>query len=145
MTLLSSSASLVNDKLQFTGTAGAHPPVVIDYIPPLGDGEGYMSLQLLLMSLASCAGSAVLTLLRRMGRTISGFTVHAAGERREQHPTSFSSITLEFLVHSPDVLEADVQKAIAMSESTLCPVWDMLKGNVEIGTTVRILAAPAAH
>jgi putative redox protein len=71
--------------------------------------------------------------------------VHAAGERREQHPTSFSSITLEFLVHSPDVLEADVQKAIAMSESTLCPVWDMLKGNVEIGTTVRILAAPAAH
>lgn len=45
-------------------------------------------------------------------------------------------------MQSPDVQEADVRKAIAMSEATLCPVWDMLKGNVEIGTTVRILASP---
>jgi len=143
MATLEGSVLLVNEKVRFAGTAGSKAPIMIDYTPPLGDGEGYTSLQLLLLSLSSCAGTAVLTLLRRMGRTVSAFEVRACGERREEHPTSFSTIDLEFVVQTPDAVDTDVRKAIDLSEASLCPVWAMLKGNVEIRTTIRMLTAVA--
>jgi uncharacterized OsmC-like protein len=37
--------------------------------------------------------------------------------------------------------DADVEKAIQLSEETVCPVWAMLKNNVEIGWEYRIGAA----
>lgn len=124
--------NLINDKVQFSGEAGSNQPVTIDYVPPLGDGQGYTPLELQLMSLAACSGSTVVTLLRRMRKTITGLQVKATGVRRDQHPLSFQTITLEFLLHSPDAEDADVQKAIQMSEEIYCPVWAMLKGNVEV-------------
>jgi putative redox protein len=39
---------------------------------------------------------------------------------------------------SPDAADADVQKAIRMSEESLCPVWAMLKGSVEIVSELKL-------
>lgn len=131
---------LTNDKVQFTGVARSNPPVVCDYFPPLGDGQGYTGLELLLLSLATCSSSTIVPILRKMRKTVVGFHVHAKGIRREQHPTSFEKIFLEFTVNSSDVAEADIQKAIKLSEDTYCPVWAMLRNNVEVITTCRIIA-----
>lgn len=65
------SITLVNDKLNFSGIADGNSPISIDYIPPLGDNLGYTSLELLLLSFSSCVGTAVLTFLRRMQKTVS--------------------------------------------------------------------------
>ncbi len=98
-----------------------------------------MPLELVLMSLGTCSGSSVAALLRRMGRTVSALDVHASGVRREQHPTSFESIMLRFALTSPDVEEEDMRKAIQLSEESICPVWDMLKGRVIITTGFDII------
>lgn len=34
-------------------------PIVFDFAPPLGDGQGCNGLELLLMSLAGCSGTTV--------------------------------------------------------------------------------------
>ncbi|MEW6265717.1 MAG: OsmC family protein [Thermodesulfobacteriota bacterium] len=133
---------LTNQKVQFTGVAGSNPALMIDYIPPLGDGQGYMPLELLLLSLAACSGSTVATLLRRMKKNIAGLQVQARGLRRDSHPTSFQKIFLEFILHSPDINDSDVQKAIQLSEETFCPVWAMLKNNVEIVPEYKINGSP---
>ena len=39
-----SSIELINDKLNFNGGVEGNQPVLIDYIPPHGDGNGYTSL-----------------------------------------------------------------------------------------------------
>ncbi len=134
------SVALTNQKVQFTGVAQSNPAITIDYIPPLGDGQGYMPLELLLISLAACSGSTVATLLRRIGKTVDGLQVKAKGARRQVHPTSFERILLEFRLSSVDATEADLQKAIQLSEETVCPVWAMLKNNVEIGWEYSIIA-----
>jgi putative redox protein len=85
-----------DQKLGYIGALRSHPAVPIDYIPPLGDGQGYTPLELLLMSLAACSGGTVGLLLRKMGRTVTGVKVCAKGTRRNQHPTSFRNIHLEF-------------------------------------------------
>ncbi|MFZ5353696.1 MAG: OsmC family protein [Bacillota bacterium] len=137
--LLDATVNLINDKVKFQGTAKENPSITIDYVPPLGDGEGYTSLELLLLSLASCSGTAVLSILRKMKKNISGFRVKAQGARREEHPTILTNIKLEFSIESNDADEESVQKAIAMSEASYCPVWAMLKNSTEITAEYRII------
>jgi len=129
---LNSTVRLINDKLHFTGSVGDNEPVSIDYIAPLGDDLGYTSLELFLLSLSSCLGSAMLTFLRRMNKTITVFEIKAKGVRREEHPTGFSSIHLEICLTSQDVSAEDVQKVIGLAEDKYCPVWSMIKGNTTV-------------
>jgi putative redox protein len=130
--VLHASVKLVNDRLKFAGLVENNEPVAIDYIAPLGDNSGYTSLELLLLSLNSCVGSAVLTFLRKMKKTITGCEIHATGLRNEDHPTGFKHISLNISIYSPDVTAAEMNKVIQMSEDKYCPVWAMLKGNVDI-------------
>ena len=129
---LHASVKLVNNKLLFEGAVVGNEPISIDYIPPLGDNMGYTSLELLLLSLSSCVGSAVLTFLRKMQKTITACEISAVGTRREEHPTGFKTILLFIKLHSPDTSEAELNKVLKLSEETYCPVWAMLRGNVEM-------------
>lgn len=135
------SVRLTNEKVQFTGNSRSNPEITMDYFPPLGDGQGYTGLELLLMSLAACSGTSVVYLLRKMGKTVAGLNIHAKGIRKDAHPTSFRQIYLEFTVISGDVKDQDIQKAIKLSEESICPVWAMLKNNVEILAGHKINAA----
>jgi putative redox protein len=136
--ILEANVTLINNKLHFIGKSGDNDPIDIDYIAPLGDDEGYTSLQLFLLSLASCAGSSVLTFLRKMKKDIKGCEIKATGNRRREHPTCFDKITLEFILKSDDVQPADIEKVISLSEATYCPVWAMIKGNVVVETRYEI-------
>jgi len=129
---LTSSVKLVNDRLHFEGVVEGNNPVSIDYIPPLGDNLGYTSLELLLLSLSSCLGSAMLLFLRRMQKAISGFEITATGLRNQDHPTGFESILMTIHLKSSDASEADLKKVAALAEEKYCPVWSMIKGNVII-------------
>ncbi len=129
---VSASLVLVNDRLHFEGLADQNQPVSIDYTPPLGDNLGYTSLELLLLSLSSCIGSSILTLLRKMRKTITSFEIDSRGIRKQEHPTAFKTIILDIKLSSPDTSTDDIRKVIKLSEETYCPVWSMMKGNVEI-------------
>jgi len=129
---LTTSINLLNERLHFEGSVNGNDPISIDYIPPLGENLGYTSLELLLLSLSSCLGSSVLIFLRRMSKTISGFEIISSGIRKEEHPTGFKTITLQLVVKSRDVTSEDLDKVIKLSEETYCPVWSMIKGNVDI-------------
>lgn len=138
---LTASIKLVNKKLHFSGLVDGTEPVSIDYTPPLGDNLGYTSLELLLLSLSSCLGSAVLTFLRKMNKTIIGCEIDAHGLRKQEHPTGLQDISVNINITSPDVTESDMLKVIKLSEDTYCPVWSMLKGNVTIKTQYSISQA----
>ena len=133
---------LTNDKVQFAGVSKANPsrPLAFDYAPPVGDGQGYNGLELLLLSLAGCSATAVAYLLRRMRRNVAGLEVNAKGIRSQQPPVKFERIELEFVLRSSDATEADAQKALQLAEESVCPVWQMLKGNVEVAAACRIAA-----
>lgn len=135
---LNTEIKLVNNKLRFTGTVGDNEPITIDYIAPLGDDKGYTSLELLLLSLSSCLGSAMLTFLRKMNKTITGFEIQSKGLRKEEHPTGLKNIYLEINLTSPDVTDEDVKKVIGLAEDKYCPVWSMLKGNTTVETNFTI-------
>ncbi len=136
---LNTAIILINDKLNFKGIIENNIPISIDYTPPLGDNSGYTSLELLLLSLSSCLGSSILTFLRRMEKTITGCEIHSKGIRNETHPTGFKTIVMEIILKSTDTTKDDLNKVVKLSEETYCPVWAMIKGNVEIDIKYNII------
>jgi len=136
--VLESKVSLTNQKVQFKGVVRQNPAITIDYTPPVGDGDGYTSLELLLVSLSTCVGTSLTTFLRRMKRSVSGLEIHANGIRRDQHPTYFESIALQLTIVSVDATREDVDKVLRLSEETYCPVWAMIKHTVKVTTEYEI-------
>jgi len=76
-----------------------------------------------------------------MKKNVSGFRVNGKGIRRSEHPTSFQKIFLEYTLNSKDAEDKDIEKAIQLSEEKYCPVWDMVKNNVEVITEYKIMAS----
>ncbi|HNX50241.1 MAG TPA: OsmC family protein [Thermoanaerobaculaceae bacterium] len=125
------------DGMRFVVSTGPHS-LTTDYpLDPHASGAGPRPLQLLLGSLASCAGGSLIALLRRAGQPIEGLRVKARGQRRAEHPTVFTEIALEFVVRG-SVDPAVVAGAIEQSEAHICPVWAMLKPTTPISSSFRI-------
>ena len=135
--------NLTNDKVQFTGVSKSNPtrPIIFDFRPPIGDGQGYNGLEVLLMSLAGCSGTTIVYLLRKMDKNISGLRVKAKGIRRDRPPFGFEKIGLEFILTSDDTRNEDIQKAIQLAEASVSPVWQMVKNNVEVTTGYKIVVS----
>jgi putative redox protein len=127
--------------MRFDGKSGrAGKPVAIDFTPEGEAIDGFSPLELLLTSLAGCSGQVVVGLLKRMGQEVRDLTVRARGEKREVHPTVFTSIELEFEFRGGRVDGASIEKAFALSEERFCPVWVMLRTSVPITAKYRLLA-----
>lgn len=127
---LRASVKLLNGKLHFEGKVDANEPVSIDYTPPLGDNMGYTSLELFLLSLSSCAGSAILVLLRKMNKQIDQFEITSVGNRKENHPTGFTTITMQVNIKATGVNSRDIEKVLEKIEA-ICPVLSMLDKSVK--------------
>jgi putative redox protein len=128
---LTASILLLNQKLHFKGIVEGNNPISIDYTSPFGDDLGYTSLELFLLSLSSCAGSAILVILRKMNKQIDFFEISSQGVRKESHPTGFSSITLQVNLKSPNINSDEIQKVLERIE-VICPVLSMIDKSVLI-------------
>ncbi len=129
---------LIDDGLKFRATAGDHPEIITDYIPPLGHNEGYTPLQLFLISFGTCASGVLLPLLRKMHRDVRDFSVHVSGIRRTEHPTGFSKIIMNISFRSNDTTREDVEKILQMAKEKYCPVWSMLDDSMDIESNIEI-------
>ncbi|MFV0399817.1 MAG: OsmC family protein [Oscillospiraceae bacterium] len=129
----------LDDKVKFSASARENPEIVIDYFPPVGAGEGYTSLELLMASFGSCLATTALTILRhRMRKTVESLSVNVEGTQREEHPKSLERMHVTLSLTAKDLTEAEVRQAITVAEEAICPVWAMIKGNVEVDVDVEI-------
>jgi putative redox protein len=122
--------------MHFSGVVGNHI-FEMDYAAdPGAAGEGPKPMEMLLGSLAACAGSSVVALLGRGGHHVDGLTVTARGQRRAEHPTIFTEIALDFAFRGT-VDSSAAERAISVAETRVCPVWVMLRSSTPIRTSVR--------
>lgn len=132
-----SAVSVKGRKMMFTGESGGHT-VTLDYIPPYGEGAGFMPMQLYLVSLAACLGSTLRYLAGEHGRTINEIGVEARGTRRERPPKGFGAIDFDIRVTSPDLDEATLAHLGELAETKYCPLTTMLRDEVAVMMTYHI-------
>ena len=130
--ILSVRTEMLNAKMQYRSTIPGFAPLISDYPLPLGDNQGPCSLELFLVSFSTCTGNAISHILRKMRKDVRSLSIKASGRKRMEHPMNFESITLEIHLTSPDTNQDELDRAIALAEGKLCPVWNMIKGNVPV-------------
>ena len=135
---LTAEMKLIDNGLKFQTKVGNNPEIITDYIPPLGNNEGYMPLELFLISFGTCVSGVVLPLLRKMHKNIEEYSVKIAGIRKTEHPTGFSKIILDVFIKSEDITTKEIEKIIKIAETTYCPIWSMLKSDIEVESNVFI-------
>lgn len=113
--------------------------LAMDYpLKPGEEAQGLKPLEVLLASLAGCSGNALALLLNRSHQPFTGLEVTVRGLRRDEHPTAFTDITMDFTLRGKGLDSQIVQRSMAQSEEVLCPVWAMLKGSVKIQWSITL-------
>jgi len=120
-------------KRQFVGESGTGHAIVMDIGQADGGREtGARPLELLLVGQAGCTGLDVVYILQKMRKEVTGLEVAVEGLRREEHPRVFTRIDVVYRVRGRELTEADVRKAIRLSETTYCSASATLAATAEI-------------
>jgi putative redox protein len=94
-------------------------------------GSGPSPTQLLLLGLGGCTGMDVVSILKKMRQPLLGLRVEVSGEKREDHPRSFTEMHVTYYVKGA-LDERKVRRAIELSEDRYCPVAATLRPGVRL-------------
>ena len=99
--------------------------------------EGQSPVELLLSSLAGCAGVDIVLMLKKRRKSISHFEILTEGTRQEAPPRYFTKIQSHYRITSPDVEESELIKVSALALEKYCSVAASLKS--ELSFTVEVI------
>ncbi|MEQ8363377.1 MAG: OsmC family protein [Cyclobacteriaceae bacterium] len=98
--------------------------------------ESQSPVELLLSAVGACGAVDVTLMLKKRKKTIIEFITETEGERREDHPKSFTKVHCHYKVTSPDVTEEELYKVAKLSLEKYCSVADSLKAEVTLSVEV---------
>ncbi len=117
-------------KVHFEGVSNDNPDIAVpfDFAPPIGEGDGFAGLEMLLMTLAGCISTTLVFLLGRAGKSIASFSATAQGIRSER-PLALKEVHMVARLKSDDISASDMETVIGQAEA-MAPVWQAVKNNV---------------
>jgi len=106
-----------------------------------GNNAGIRPKELVLIALAGCTGSDVVSILQKKKAALTDFEINITAQQTEEHPKVFTHIDLEYVFYGKGIQQKDVERAIELSTITYCGVSAMLKKAMTINHTYRIVEA----
>jgi len=104
-----------------------------------GNNAGIRPKELVLIALAGCTGSDVVSILQKKRINLTDFEINISAQQTEEHPKVFTHIDLEYVFYGKGIQLKDVERAIELSTQTYCGVSTMLKKAMTINHTYRIV------
>jgi putative redox protein len=95
--------------------------------------------ELLLLALGSCSGVDVVSILQKKRQSLSHYRIEVRGERREEHPRSYSRMEVHHIVTGRNISERSLAQAIELSEQKYCSVAATLRPTAEIVSSFEII------
>jgi putative redox protein len=95
--------------------------------------------ELLLIALGSCTAVDVISILRKKREHVTDYRVEVRGERRAEHPRSFTRMEVRHILRGRKISEKAVAQAIELSEMKYCSVAATLRPAVEIISSYEII------
>ncbi len=103
-----------------------------------GSNAGIRPKEMLLLSLAGCTASDVISILQKKRVKLVDFEMNISADMTEEHPKVYSKIDLEYVFYGKDIKTKDVERAIELSQTKYCGVTAMFKKAMQINHTYRI-------
>lgn len=98
-------------------------------------------IELLLVALGSCTAVDVIEILKKKREHVTGYRVEVRGERRAEHPRSYTRLFVHHIVTGKNVSPKSVAQAIELSETKYCSVAATLRPAAEILSTFETIEA----
>lgn len=132
--------NLIHKKnFQFTAENNSGSMVMMDANKSIGGSEeGFRPMELLLISLASCASIDVVLILNKFKKPYSDYRVEIKGNRTKEIPAVFNAIDLCFSLKSDQISSEIFSRAVKLSLNKYCSVSKMLKTEVMISAKIQI-------
>ncbi len=128
----------------YVAKAGSNHWVVMDGSPDFGGSmAGSTPKELVLMGLAGCTASDVVSILKKKRVPLADFSINVHAEEREEHPRIFTTVNVEYVFYGDDIRKEDVERAIELSTTKYCSVSAILKASATLTHSYRI--EPAAN
>ena len=96
-------------------------------------------MELLLIALGSCTAVDVVSILRKKREQVTDYRVEVRGERRAEHPRSFTRMEVKHILRGRKLSEKAVAQAIELSETKYCSVAATLRPTAEIVSSYEII------
>lgn len=103
--------------------------------------QGPSPVETLLAALGACAGMDVIGILRKKRQMVLGYEVVLTGERRAEHPRSFTRVEVVHRLRGRDLSSVAIEEAIRLSDTRYCSVRASLAPTVEIVSRYEIIPA----
>lgn len=121
----------------FIGTSPSNNSITID---TKGDRHSAPTpMELLLIAVGGCTAVDVVSILQKKRQTVTDYKVEVTGERREEHPRSFSKINVHHIVSGHSISEDAVAAAIKLSDEKYCSVAATVRPTAEMTTSFEII------
>jgi putative redox protein len=120
--------------LRFVGGAEAGPTTRID-----GDNTSAPGPMLtLLLAAASCSGSDVVLILKKMRIELRDLRIEVTGRRREQEPRRYTAIHFDYHIGGNGLDKAKADRAVSLSVEKYCSVIHSLAPDIAITYAVTL-------
>lgn len=97
--------------------------------------------EMLLVSLGGCGGMDVISILRKKRQQVTGYEVEVTGDRRDEHPRTFTRIEIIHRLRGHDLSPVAIEDAIRLSDTKYCSIHASLRPEIEIVSRWEILPA----
>ena len=126
--------------ITFTGKTDSNHWITLDGPEEFGGGNaGIRPKELLLLSLAGCTGSDVVSILMKKRVNLTDLEINISAQQTEEHPKVFTEINLEYVFYGKEIKSKDVERAIELSQTKYCGVTTMLEKAMDINHSYRIV------
>lgn len=95
---------------------------------------------LLLTALSGCTGMDVISLLNKMRANYSKFDLHVTGEVSDSQPKVYTKIHLTYEIKIDEADKDKMERAVKLSQETMCGVSSMLKKAAELTWKIKYLS-----
>ena len=129
---MNAKIQLVKD-MSLVGKADSGHWVPMDGAEKVGGSNGASRpLELLLIGLGGCTAMDVVSIMRKKRVPFTDFWMELETPQAEEHPKVFTNITITYHIVGKGIKDADVVRAIELSEEKYCSASTMLKKAVPI-------------
>ena len=128
----------IDSGMQFSVQMASGQRMTIDSGPGTHDPN---PMHALLAALGACHAMDIISILRKKRQRVTAYQVDLTGERRAEHPKSYTRIEIVHRLRGHELSAAAVEEAMRLTETRYCSVHFSLDPKIEVRS--RFELAPA--
>ena len=122
---------------KYTSTNASRNEVAIDMLKE--NKQAMSPMELLLTAVGACGAVDLVSMVRKRRKELRDLKAVVTGNRREEHPRSFTDIHVKYLIYSVDLTEKEAERIVKLAVDDYCSVGATVAGTAKLTHSFEII------